>query len=172
MRYEQIPNKYTVNLPADITKILDLLKFASQWMFGLFLTGTVLEFIMIFLAPLPIYSRLISIIVGLLTLVAAICTTVATVIATALFIIFRNAIGSFPDLNIGATIGIKIFVFMWIATAFAIFAAFIQLGLCCCCASRRDVKRGKKRGTQRAYTNEANSAEKPERRGIFGRRKA
>jgi len=130
-------------------------------MFGLFLTGACLEFVMIFLAPLSIYSKLVALIIAPLTLFATVCTTVATVIATAMFVIFKKALGSLTDLNIGAKIGAKMFVFMWIATAFALLAAFIQIGLCCC-TSRRDVKKRRSNG---AY-----STEKPKRKGIFGRR--
>jgi hypothetical protein len=141
-------------------------------MFGLFLTGTVLEFVMIFLTPLALYSRWASLATGTLTFLAALCTTVATVIATVLWIIFKNAMKSQTELNIGATIGIKMFVLMWIAAAFAILAWLIQMGLCCCCASRRDVKRGKKRGSKKAgIQNGMYSTEKPPKRKFFGRRR-
>jgi len=162
----------TIALPADITNVLKLLKLASQWMFGLFLTGTVTEFVMIFITPLAIYSRWASLTVAPLTFLAALCTTIATVLATALFLIFKKAASSQSDLNIGATIGTKIFVFMWIATAFAILAFLIQMGLCCCCASRRDVKKGTKKGSKKAGIQDgAYSTEKPPRKGMFRRKK-
>jgi hypothetical protein len=161
-----------VALPSDITTILKILKLASQWMFGLFLTGTVFEFVMIFVTPLALYSRWASLAIGTLTFLAALCTTVATVVATVLWLIFKKAMKSQTELNIGATIGTKMFVLMWIATAFAILAWLIQMGLCCCCASRRDVKRGKKRGSKKAgIQNGTYSTEKPQKKGIFGRKK-
>ena len=43
------------------------------------------------------------------------------------------------------------FAFMWTAAAGAIVGWLVQLGMCCCCASRRDVRRGKKVGRRRAY---------------------
>jgi len=162
----------TIALPAGIGSVLKILKVVSQWMFALFLTGTLLEFVMIFIVPLSIYSRWASLAVAPLTFVAALCTTVATVVATAMFLIFKKVIGSQPDLNIGADIGLKMFVFMWIASGFAVVAALIQIGLCCCCASRRDVKSGKKRGSKKAgIQNGAHSTEKPPRKGMFGREK-
>jgi hypothetical protein len=161
-----------VALPADIETILHILKTASQWMFSLFITGTVCEFVLIFITPLSLYSRWAAFAIAFLTFIAALFTTVATVLATAMFIIFRNAIKGFSEVNIGANIGTKMFVFMWIASGFAILAWLIQTGLCCCCASRRDVKKGKKRGSKHAHiNNEAYSTEKPPRKGIFGRRK-
>jgi hypothetical protein len=159
-------------LPAEINSILNILKTASQWMFSLFLTGTVLEFVMIFVTPLSIYSRWAAFVIAPLTFFAALCTTVATVLASALYIILIKVAKSQTALNIGGNIGIKMFVFMWIAAVCAILAWLIQMGLCCCCASRRDVKRGKKRGSKRAHIdNGAYSTEKPPRRGIFGRRR-
>ena len=110
-------------------------------MFGLFLTGAVLDFVMIFLAPLSLFSKWVSLPITILTFFAALCTTVATVLATAIFIIFRNAAKSQTGLNINAEIGKKMFAFMWVATAFSLFAFIIQIGMCCCCKSRRKVKK-------------------------------
>jgi len=161
----------TIALPTDVIDVLDILKLASQWMFGLFLTGTCVEFVMIFIVPLSVYSRWVSFVVAPLTFFAALCTTIATVLATVMFIIFQNAAGNVAELNIKANIGKKMFAFMWIATAFAILAWLIQLCLLCCCASRRDIKKGKKKGSKHAYENAGTESEKPKRNGIFGRKK-
>jgi hypothetical protein len=141
----------TVNLPADINDILDLIQYISQWMFGLFLTGTCLTFVLIFLMPVSVFTRWLALPVAIFAFLNALIVTVASVIATVMFIIFRNTITRVAELNIGAEIGITIFVFMWIASAFTIFAWLVQMGLCCCCASRRDVKTGRKRGSEKAY---------------------
>ena len=96
------------------------------------------------------------------TFLAALCTTVASVVATVMFIIMQNAITQVQQLNIGASIGVEMFAFMWIAAAAAILAWIIQLSLCCCCASRRDVKKGKKRGSMKAWKDDVPStSEKP-----------
>ncbi len=60
-------------------------------------------------------------------------------------------ITSQPGLNIGAGLGTQMFVFMWIATACAVSGWLVQLGLGCCCASRRDVGTGRRRGRRSAY---------------------
>ena len=88
------------------------------------------------------------------------------------------------ELNISAEIGNYLFGFMWTASAFAIFAWLVQTGLCCCCASRRDVRTGRKRGSEKAYGGVVGGAASGEgvgangvqgggekKRGIFGRRK-
>jgi hypothetical protein len=120
-------------------------------MFGLFLTGTVLSFVLIFAMPLSIFTRWLTLPVAILAFLNALFVTVASVIATVMFIIFRNTIGGVAELNIEADIGTTMFAFMWVASAFSIFAWLVQMGLCCCCASRRDVKKGKKRGNEKAY---------------------
>jgi len=140
-------------------------------MFGLFLTGACADFIMILLTPISVYSRWATLAVAPLTFFAALCTTIATILATAIFIILKIAAQSVGELNIKAKIGVKMFVFMWIAAVFSILAFIIQLCLLCCCASRRDVRKGKKKGNRHAYTDagDVSISEKP-KRGMFGRK--
>lgn len=120
-------------------------------MFSLFLAGSCLSFVMTFAVLTSIYTRWITLLIMLLTLLNAIFVAGASVIATALFIIMRNVLTSNTAVNIGASIGVPMFAFMWTASACAIFAFLIQLALSCCCASRRDVKTGRKRGSEKAY---------------------
>jgi hypothetical protein len=156
----------TVALPNEINDILRLIRIASHLMFGCFLTGVCMNFVSIFITPLAIYSRWWSLPVAIWTFIAALLTTVGTVIATVMFIIFRNVITSQAGLNIGAEVGTTMFAFMWTATAFTIFGFVIHIGLCCCCASRRDVRTGRKRGSKAAY---ANSPTHAKRRPLAGK---
>lgn len=141
----------SISLPADVNDILDLIKMVSQIMFGFFLTSTVLSFVLIFLVPLSIFSRWASLPISILTFINALLCIVASAIATAMFVIFRNVISSVAELNISAEIGTHVFGFMWTASAFALFTWLIHLGQCCCCASRRDVRTGRRRGNEKAY---------------------
>lgn len=131
-------------------------------MFGLYLAGAVVTFIMIFIVPLSIYSRWAALPISILTFLAALLTTVATIIATVLFIIMQNALTSASQLNIGASIGDEMFAFMWIAAGSAILAWLIQMGLCCCCASRRDVSTGRKKGSAKAWRTGVDGGEEKE----------
>jgi hypothetical protein len=94
-----------------------------------------------------------------------------------MFIIFRNVITSQAGLQIGASLGTDMFVFMWIGTAFSIFGFVIHLGLSCCCASKRDVRSGRRKGSKKAYgegaVDEKRAGRKGRRFGMpgFGRRK-
>ncbi len=142
----------TIALPVNITNALTLVRVASHWMFALFLTGACLALPSALLAPLSISSRWASLPLTILTFLTALTTTVATVIATAMFLIFRKAIQSAVDsVNIQAEIGIKMFVFMWFASGAAILAWLIHFAQCCCCASTRDVRTGRRKGRRKAY---------------------
>jgi hypothetical protein len=133
--------------------LLGLVRTVSHWMFALFLTSAPLSFLCMLLTPLSIYSRLLTLPIAFLSFLCALTTTAACIIATALFVVFRNGITSQgANINIGAEIGVKMFAFMWTAAAGAIVGCLVQTGLCCCCASRRDVKRGKKVGRRSAYS--------------------
>lgn len=146
-------------------------------MFGLFLTGTCLSFVLIFLMPISVFTRWLALPVAILAFLNALIVTAASIIATVMFIIFRNTITGVKELNIGASIGVTLFVFMWIASGFTILAWLVQMGLCCCCASRRDVKTGRKRGSEKAYhTAAANTqmtgakVEEPRKKRFWQRR--
>lgn len=163
-----------VSLPAEVTNILNLIRLVSHWMFGLYLAGACLAFVMIFVAPMAIFSRWLALLTSIFTFLAALFITVASVIATVMFIIMRNAFTSVDELNIGAAIGLPMFVFMWIASGTAIVATLIQVGECCCCASRRDIKTGRKKGSKKAWIingRETGQTDGKAKRGWFGRRK-
>lgn len=167
----------TIALPANINDILDLIKLASHFMFGFFLTGVCMNFVNIFITPIVLKSRWWSFPIAIWTFISALLTTAAAVIATVMFVIFRNVITSQAGLNIGASLGTQMFAFMWIGAAFSIFGFLIHLGLSCCCASKRDVRTGRRRGNKKAY-GDATSDEKKTSAGArrrfmpkFGRRK-
>jgi hypothetical protein len=144
----------TISLPADINSTLNLVKITSNLVYGFFITGVVLNFVSVFLTPLALYSRWISLPLAIFTFLAALLTTAAAVIATVLWTIFRNVVTSQPGLNIKAELGAQMFAFMWIGAVFSIVGWIIQMCLGCCAASRRDVRTGRRRGDRRAYREE------------------
>lgn len=160
----------TISLPTRVTDILNLIRLVSHWMFGMFLGGTCLAFVMIFAAPLSIMSRWMALLTSIFTFLAALLITVASVMATVMFVIMRNAFTSVEELNIEAALGLPMFVFMWIASGAAIIAMLIQVGACCCCASKRDIKTGRKRGSRKAWIGSISPADekKEGKRGVFG----
>ena len=161
-----------VALPSDINKALKLAKTASHWMFGCFITATVLTFIMIFLSPWAVSSRspakgrkmqqfdpthrphhripfilFRSLPFTILAFLTALFTVVATVIATAMFIIFEHVFAGQTEVNIKASLGRQMFVFMWIAAGATLVAFILELATsfaqCCCgCRCRRKPSSG------------------------------
>lgn len=86
------------------------------------------------------------------TFLNALFTIAASVIGTVMFVIMRNVFRNNTDtINIVATVGTTMFALMWVASAFSLFAFLIELFQTCCCASQRDVRKGKKRGSKKAY---------------------
>ncbi|KAK8049403.1 hypothetical protein PG994_011133 [Apiospora phragmitis] len=136
----------SIPLPNQVNEILNLLHIASNIMFGFFLASTILDFLMIFIAPIVLYSRWWSMPVGILSFIAFILATVAAAIGTAMSLIFKYALTSQSDLNIQAEVGMKMLAFMWIAVGFTFVSFVIHSGLCCCCTSRRDVRTGRRGG--------------------------
>lgn len=133
-------------------------------MFGLFIAATVLTFVLIIITPFAVSSRppqtispdpqineeqrphrrrtfifLRSIPYLIIVFFNALITVVATIVATVMFIIFKNVFTSQSDLNIQAQLGDRMMAFMWIASAFNIFAFIVQFASCCaaCCSGRK-----------------------------------
>lgn len=160
----------SIALPSDVNDILNILRIASNIMFGFFITGLVLDFVLIFLTPVVLYSRWWSGFFGFFALLATLLVLIATALGTAMSLIFKYALTSQTDLNVGADVGTKMFAFMWIATGFTFLAFIIHASLCCCCTSRRDLRTGRKGGkhTNQATTNEKKGVSLP----TFGRRTA
>ena len=134
----------TIALPQEVIQILDILRITSNIMFGFFITGTVLSFVLVFASPIAIISRWWSLPMALTAALNGFIILAATIIATVISIVFKYAATAQSDLNIHADVGVKMFVFMWLATGFAGMSFIIHSALGCCCTSRRDVRIGRK----------------------------
>ncbi|KAF2664640.1 hypothetical protein BT63DRAFT_483327 [Microthyrium microscopicum] len=135
----------TIAIPTQVVTYLTILKVASQVMFGLFLTGLLLDFLMVITIPFSMRNGWLQCFITIFSLLAALCTTVAALIATAIFVIITKAATGVTELHIGATIGKKMFAFMWIASACTLIAWLLQTSVCCCCRKRRRREHPKKR---------------------------
>lgn len=134
----------TIALPSEITQILGILKICSNIMFAFFLAGTVVSFSMVFLSPLAIFSRWWAIPMTLVSFLTFLIVLVASVIASVISFVFKYAATAQSSLNIHASVGTRMFVFMWVATGCTFFAFILHAGMGCCCTSRRDLKTGRK----------------------------
>lgn len=120
------------------------MKLCSHIMFGFFLAGTVLAFVLVFLSPIAIFSRWWSLPMAILSAITFVLIFAATVIASVISFVFKYAATAQSSLNIHAYVGIRMFAFMWIATGCALVGFILHAGMGCCCASRRDLKTGRK----------------------------
>lgn len=158
----------TIALPAEINTILNLIRIASRVMFGAFLTGICMNFVSIFATPLALLSRWWSLPIAIWTFIAALLLVVGSAIGTVMAVVFKTVITGQPSLNIRADIGIPMLVFMWISAACTVIGFMIHLSLACCCASRRDVKTGRKRGNKAAYASAISTEKRPSAVSRFG----
>lgn len=136
----------SIALPADVNSILDILRIASHVMFGFFLTGLILNAILLVVSLVVLYSRWWSLLLGILSFLSALLVVVAAILGTVMAYVFRAALNSQPDLGVTASIGTNMLVFEWIAAGLTLLAFFIHAGLGCCCTSRRDMRTGRKGG--------------------------
>lgn len=122
-----------IALPSQAVTILKLLKLGSQIMYGFFIAGICVNLCLIFLTPLVIRTRWWSLLLTLLGAIAGVLVTVAAIIATVISIAVKIALTAQDQLNISANIGIKMFIFMWIAAVFTDVAFLLHAAMGCCC---------------------------------------
>ena len=138
------------------------------------MTTAVLSFVLIFLSPFavssrppqslspdpqinqskPVHRRCLFVLLRafpflVIVFLNALFTIVASVIATVMFSIFKNVFTSRADLNIKAWLGTRMLAFMWIASAFNLFAFILQLAsFCASCCGGRKARKQLKRATR------------------------
>ncbi|KAJ4401175.1 hypothetical protein N0V85_005587 [Neurospora sp. IMI 360204] len=135
----------TVAIPTAIITILSILRITSQIMFGVFLAACVLNFVLIFVSPiLPVKSRWWSLPLSIFSFASMILVLAGSIIGTVISFAFKYAAEAQSDINIHADVGTHMFIFMWIATGFTMWSFAVHSGMGCCCASKRDLKSGRR----------------------------
>jgi hypothetical protein len=105
----------TIALPSQITTILTLIHIVSNVMFGFFMLGICINFLLIFLSPLVLLSRWYSYHFVTFAFISALLTFAGSTTATVMYVIFQRVITSQKELSIGAKIGGQMFAFMWLS---------------------------------------------------------
>jgi hypothetical protein len=129
-----------IALPSEITTILTLLRYGQRIMFIFFLVAICLNFILLCTSWFALRSRWVSLGLSLTGFISALLVTIAAILATAMSIAFRVAATSQDQLNIQSDIGIRMFVFMWIAALATDFAFILHAAMGCCCKPQRREK--------------------------------
>ncbi|GFP56222.1 hypothetical protein ACSS6W_006456 [Trichoderma asperelloides] len=123
-----------IALPSEVVTILTLLRIGSQVMYAFFMSGIVLNFVLLLATPLVLKTRWFSLFTSLIGGVAGIVLTVAAIIATVISVAAKIALTAQDQLNIQCDIGVKMFAFMWIAALSTDFAFLLHAAMGCCCA--------------------------------------
>ncbi|KAL6906959.1 SUR7/PalI family domain-containing protein [Trichoderma evansii] len=123
-----------IALPSEVVTILTLLRIGSQVMYAFFMSGIVLNFVLLLATPLVLRTRWFSLFTSLVGGVAGIVLTVAAIIATVISVAAKIALTAQDQLNIQCDIGVKMFAFMWIAALSTDFAFLLHAAMGCCCA--------------------------------------
>lgn len=122
-----------IALPAQVLTILNLLRIGSHAMYGFFITGTVLNFVLLLGTPLVMRTRWFTLFISILGGLSGIILTVAAIIATVISVAAKVALTAQDQLNIKANIGVRMFVFMWIGALTTDFAFLLHAAMGCCC---------------------------------------
>ena len=114
-------------------------------MFGCFFAATMASFVCIFLAPLAVRSKLLTVPVALFSLLTAAAAAIAAGISTGIWTVLQTELRNYAaDIHIVADLGVPMFVFQWVAAGCGLGAALLQIGLMCCGTSRRKVLSGRR----------------------------
>ncbi|KAF4345465.1 SUR7 [Fusarium beomiforme] len=127
-----------IALPAEAVTVLNLLKIGSRIMYGCFMAGICINFVLMFLSFLAIRSRWWSLPLAILSFCAMVLVGLAAIIATTISIAAKVALTKQDQLNIRADIGIKMFAFMWIAAIFTFLSFALHAAMGCCCRPNRN----------------------------------
>lgn len=100
-------------------------------MFGFFLLSIITSFLLIFLSPLVLLSVWYSYHFVTFAFISGLLTFCGATTATVMYVTFQKVITSQKELNIGAALGPRMFVFMWMGTVFSIagWAAHLHLAI-------------------------------------------
>ena len=143
-----------IALPAEVLTILHLLKIGSQIMYGFFVAGAVVNFVLLFATPLVVLNRWWTLVIAIVAFISGTCINVAAAIATAISIAAKVALTAQDQLNISADIGVTMFVFMWIAAICSNLAFLLHAAMGCCCLPERKEAAAAQDSSPRAKANE------------------
>lgn len=163
----QLLDGATIAMPATITDALAIVKMASHWMFASYIIGICLAMITLAIGWIDIYTRWNSVATGLISFGSALFTTIAAAISTALFVVFQKVFEDQPDFNIRGDLGTRMFVFMWMASGFAILTFILHAAMCCCTTSRRRAKKLAVKDTQESSTATSTTEEMLEKKTTY-----
>lgn len=147
---QQLLSGATIALPKDVNTILTILRIGQHIMFGFFLAGICLAFVLFLAGFVALRSRWWSLPIAIFAFIDAVLICVASIVGTAMSVGARFALTAQSELNLRADIGVRMFAFMWIASIASVVAFFIHAIMGCCCRiDRLGVVGGTKGATEK-----------------------
>ncbi|CAK7216327.1 hypothetical protein SCUCBS95973_002775 [Sporothrix curviconia] len=137
-------NTSTLTLPVRVQTVLNILRVVSGIMFGTCFVGVILAGVLIFVSPLVLLTRWLSLPVGLLAAVTAMCLFVGSGLAMTMALAYRLAGSAINQLNILVTVGDIMFGLVWAATAVSFAGLVMHAILAFCGPSVRDARTGRR----------------------------
>ncbi|KAK1593153.1 SUR7 protein [Colletotrichum navitas] len=167
----------TIALPSEVTTILNILRIGQQIMFGFFIAGISLAAALLIATPLVMRTRWWSLPVAIFACITGTLVTVASIIGTVMSVGARIALTQQKELNIKAVLGVRMFVFMWLASALVTVAAIIHMAMGCCCSPRKEreaaaAAAAANNGTPEKTTQTTETGEKPSKLAAFMRKRS
>ncbi|KAK2044968.1 SUR7 protein [Colletotrichum somersetense] len=168
----------TIALPSEVTTILNILRIGQQIMFGFFISGISLAAALLIATPLVMRTRWWSLPVAIFAAIAGTLVTVASIIGTVMSVGARIALTQQQELNIKAVLGVRMFVFMWLASAFVSIAAILHMAMGCCCSPRKEreataaAAAAANNGTSEKTTHTTEKGEKSSKLAAFMRKRS
>jgi SUR7/PalI family len=126
-----------IALPAAVNTVLNLLKLGQQAMYGFFMTGIVLNCILMFATPLVLKRTAWTIPIAIVGFISGLLVNAAAIIASVITIGAKIALTAQDQLNIHVNIGVRMFVFMWLAASLTSVAFVLHAAMGCFCHIRR-----------------------------------
>ncbi|UNI23478.1 hypothetical protein JDV02_009296 [Purpureocillium takamizusanense] len=137
-----------INLPTEVKDALKAFRTVTKWTEVTFIIALVALGIELFVGIFSNCSRVVSCLTWLVASITAVLVGAAAGLATAMATIVVGTVESTAKFyGVKGTVGTRFLAAVWIATAFAIGAAFFWLFTICCCKPEhrsRSAKRGSK----------------------------
>jgi hypothetical protein len=118
-------------------------------MFSSFLLSIITSFLLIFLSPLVLLSRWYSYHFVTFAFISGLLNFIASTTACVMYVIFQKVITSQKELNIGASLGVRMFVFMWLGTVFSMAGWAVHLHLAIVSRKKHHATRKERRERKR-----------------------
>jgi hypothetical protein len=126
-----------IALPTQVLTILTLLKTGQQTIFGFFVTGLVLNFIMAPLSLMALRSWTWSVPLVFFSFLTGLLINAATIVATIFSVAAKYAITLQSELNIRVHVSGVMLAAMWVAALLSSAAFFLHCAVGCCCHRHR-----------------------------------